>query len=387
MASALITLLVSGQTINFTLKEHANKVFTVSVSNGLHVDTISRGQISILGDGRIVVPSKYKGVPVMGTLSIDGAKPVELIFNNEDFSFHSNTNGRFAFDGSTENDLLHNRPSEVLADANKDTYVYAYVKILNSIVKMSKAVQQQQNVSLFDKTSARLSVLNDVDVDKLYYSRFWFFAIDGLLRLSNGQEGFAQDMIRLIDKTKTDKVFVALVEDAIVILNQYGLDDAFDIIIPHVQKTGRIEYPQGNIYDAFAMAKVTKGSKAPEVVGLKKLKKGEESKYTLLVFHQPGCENCHEQLAILGKKYDSFQKLGVRVVSISGALDKKDYQEEAKAFLWNDKLCDFGGFAGANFQNYGVIATPTLYLLDESSTVLGRFAKILDVETFVRGAL
>ena len=386
LLSIFFAVMLSAQTVDFTLREHANKNFSVSIYNGLKVDTIARGRINMLGDGKFVVPEKYKNTPAMGVLNIDRAKSIDLILNKEDFSFSQSDKGVLSFKGSRENDLFYNRQSEVLNEENKATYVYSYVKMLNAVVRMRNVIQQQGKASLFDQTSAKIAVLNDVDVDKLYYSRFWFFAIDGLLRLSVGQEGFANDMIRMIDKTKTDRVLVALVEDIIMIVNQYGLDDAFDMIIPYVQKSGRIEYPQGNIYDAFAMAKVLKGTQAPTIDGLTNAKKGE-NKFTLVVFHQPGCDNCHEQLAILKSKNAFFEQQGVRIVTISGALDKQAFDKESKEFPWADKLCDYNGFAGTNFMRYGVIGTPTLYLIDSANTVLGRFAMILDVENYIRSAL
>lgn len=382
---AMFSLLVGAQSVDFTLKGHANKNYSVSINNGLKSDTITRGRLNSSGQGKIILPLKYKGVPAMGSLNVGDIKPIELIFNNEDFTFEMSNKGSLQFSGSRENDLLHNRPKEVMNDENKSTFVYAYVKMLNAIVRLSNVIQQPDKASLFDKTNAKLAVLNDIDVDKLYYTRFWFFAIDGLLRLSAGQKGFAQDIIRLIDKTKTQIVFVALVEDVIMIVNQYGLDDAFDIIIPHVQKMGRIQYPQGAIYDAFAMAKVIKGSKAPAIEGLKAQQKGTNDKFTLLVFHQPGCDNCHEQLAILNSRIGFFSSKRVRIVSISGALDKNTFGEEAKTFVWSDRLCDYKGFGGKNFMNYGVTATPTLYLIDSSNVILKRFARVADVEVYLRG--
>lgn len=382
----VLPLMLNAQTIDFVSRTHSNSEFSVSIYNGIKIDTIARGQVSMVGTGKFVVPEKYKDVSAMASLSFgEKVKPIDIILHGQSFSFEILEQGRLSFSGSSENDLFYNKQSEVLKDENKDTYVYSYVKILNTMVKLSKVLGGQGQPTLFDKTNAKIGVLNDVDVDKLYYSRFWFYAIDGLLRLSTGEEGFANDMIRLIDKTKTDKVFVALVEDFIMISNQYGMDDAFDVVIPHVQKLGCIEYPQGSIYDAFAMMKVMRGAKAPAIVGLEESK--QKADYTLIVFHQPGCENCHIQLGLLQKRINFFKQNNVRIVSISGALDKAEFISESKNFSWNDKLCDLKGFAGQNFMNYGITGTPTFFLIDSDNVIIKRFAMEDDVEKYLIGTL
>lgn len=382
----IVPMILNAQTIDFVSRSHANSEFTVSIYNGIKIDTIARGQVSMVGGGKFVVPEKYRNVSAMASLSFgENSKPIDLILHGKDYSFEMTEKGSMIFKGSNENELFYNKQSEVLLEEHKDTYVYSYVKILNTMIKLSKVLGGQTQPTLFDQTSAKIALLNDVDVDKLYYSRFWFFAIDGLLRLSVGEEGFANDMMRLINKTKTDNVFVALVEDFIMITNQYGMDDAFDIVIPQVQKMGRIEYPQGSIYDAFAMIKVMRGAQAPAIKGLETSK--QKADYTLLVFHQPGCENCHIQLDVLQKRINFFKQNNVRIVSISGALDKEEFNSESKNFGWSDKLCDLRGFAGQNFMNYGITGTPTLFLIDRDNIIIKRFALVNDVEKYLLGTL
>ena len=221
-------------------------------------------------------------------------------------------------------------------------------------------MSQPNKGNLFERTNARLALINSVDMDKLYYSRFWFYAIDGLLQLSINQEAFGDDMIKLLEKTKNSEVYVALVEDIIMMTNQFGLDDAFDKILLSVQDSGRIEYPQGAIFDAFTMLKVRKGTQAPAIVGLQP--SAESYAYSLLIFHQPGCDHCHEQLQSLNSNYEFFTEKNVRIISISGDMDKDSFAKEGKIFIWNDNLCDYKGFVGSNFVNFGVIATPSFRL-------------------------
>ncbi|MCU6167647.1 hypothetical protein KWH76_22865, partial [Enterobacter roggenkampii] len=107
-----------------------------------------------------------------------------------------------------------------------------------------------------DKANARLYALNQLDVDKLYSSGIWYNVIDGLTRLTADQQLMAEDMVRLMKRIKSQEAFEHLANNLILITEQYGWDDAFDIIVPYIEESGRIAVPQGRIFDAFALAKV-----------------------------------------------------------------------------------------------------------------------------------
>ena len=369
-----LSIAAKAQTISFTLVDEGNKNFCFYIPNGLKTDTLVRGRVNMLGQGKVIIPDRYKGVAAMGVLDVaDGVKQ-NLILEDKDFSISVISGQQPVFTGSEENDLLYNKQQDIMNKENENTFAQFYVKILNSVSKASRIVAQPNSANLFERTSARLSLVNDADVDKLYYSRFWFYTIDGILQLSISQEAFADDMIKLLEKTKTERVYTALVEDIIMITNQFGLDDAFDKVLLHVKDSGKIKYPQGIIFDAFKMLKVRKGTTAPALVGLSH--SVENYDYSLLIFHQPGCDHCHEQLRLLNENLKFFKEKKVRIVSISGDMDEKSFEEESKTFLWNDKLCDYKGFAGNNFTNFGVIATPILYLVDAKDLVLGRFGTV-----------
>ncbi|MCL2652055.1 MAG: thioredoxin family protein, partial [Candidatus Azobacteroides sp.] len=67
---------------------------------------------------------------------------------------------------------------------------------------------------------------------------------------------------------------------------------------------------------------------------------------------------------------------GIRVISIAADHDENVFEYHAKDFPWTDKLCDYQGFEGNNFKNYGVVATPTIYLIDENGNIQGKFATL-----------
>lgn len=373
----LISLMMNAQTINFSFPSEVGKTYNLIVPNGLQSDTIARGTVNAMGGGRILMPEKYKGIPAIGLLKVGDKLDVNVILDGKDVSIILQPDGGVTFRDSVENELLNNQRPDVLSAENKETYAQFYVNVLMALRNVMQLQSSAGRANLFDKTNARLNLIKVIDVDKLYYSQLWYFAIDGLLKLSIGQEGFAADMIKLLDKTKTDAVYIALLEDLIMLTSQYGMEDAFDQIVMHAKERGRIKYPQGRVYDAFTMMKVRKGNKAPDVKGLNPSQKPYT--YNLVFFYQPSCDHCHEQLMLLNDKISFFEKEKVRIISLSAALDKDQFEKERPLLKWEDQLCDYKGFAGDNFINFGVVATPVMYLLDAKGNVLGRFSGVAEV--------
>ena len=46
---------------------------------------------------------------------------------------------------------------------------------------------------------------------------------------------------------------------------------------------------------------------------------------------------------------------------------------------WKDAYCDFKGFVGENFMNYAIMATPTMYILDNKGLIQAKVASAKEV--------
>jgi hypothetical protein len=55
---------------------------------------------------------------------------------------------------------------------------------------------------------------------------------------------------------------------------------------------------------------------------------------------------------------------------------KDVFEYTASGLPWSDKFCDFKGFDGENFRNYGIVGTPTFILTDDGGIVRGRYARL-----------
>jgi len=115
---------------------------------------------------------------------------------------------------------------------------------------------------------------------------------------------------------------------------------------------------------------------APKIVGL-----SESKNYTrtVLAFHDSNCSVCLNEMNTLVSRYEHFKKNNVRVVSIAADKNKEHFEAEVSNFLWADILCDFQGFEGVNFTTFGVVATPTFFIIAKNDKIEGEFDNANDL--------
>jgi hypothetical protein len=79
---------------------------------------------------------------------------------------------------------------------------------------------------------------------------------------------------------------------------------------------------------------------------------------------------------MLKSNYASLKSKGLRLISISGDVDRQVFANTSSAFPWPDKYCDGKGVSDGNFRSFSVVGTPTLYLLDSGGRVLAKMADV-----------
>lgn len=377
--TVILSFTAFAQKINITLPKEANKQYAFVLNKGLIRDTIQQGNIGFMGNVMVVIPEKHKDFVGMGVLSIKDGNALNLVVNRESFSASQNDAGKYIFTNSKENTYLYASIQNPQNPPAHDTTLYApdFLDIITYMQQLNQLVQGQGD--LMAKTNARLYALDQINYEALYTSGLWYYIIDGLLKLSPDQTIFGKDMVHILKRIKSQEVFEALGDNLVTITEQFGLDNAFDIIVPYLQESGRIETPQGKMYVAFTLIKVRKGLTAPSVEGLTESKDPSVTKM-LLVFYDSGCHNCEEQMNLLIKEYARFKEQGVRVVALSSDGNEQVFKQKSATFPWVDTLCDYKGFAGPNFTKYGIMGTPTMFLIDKDMKVLGRYAKVEDIK-------
>jgi peroxiredoxin len=344
------------------------------LSKGLERDTIQKGTLGFAGNAVINIPSEYENYKGMGFLQVkDNTIPVSMIVAGEDFSVEM-AGKTPKFTGSKENTYLYGILEK--KELVKDTSLYAnrFIDIMQYVQRQSKALSQGGDLT--EKAELRQYAQNKLDMECLYTSSLWYFVIDNMVKLSESQEALGKDIVKILSRTHSQEVFEALSGDIVTITEQFGLDDAFDIIVPYIQASERIKTPKGKMFDAFTMAKIRKGMQAPAIQGYKKQTDIAFPDKTVVIFYDPDCHNCEVQLEQLIKDYEKLKMRNIQVISISSSMETDEHSKDFNRFPWTNKLCDYKGFAGNNFKNYGVLGTPTIFLLDKDNKVLGRYALV-----------
>lgn len=370
---------IQSKEINFVLPKKALKQFSFITYNGLKMDTLAVGKTDFAGNGTIKIKDDYDDISFMGILSFVDNDALDLIVVDSSFSFREKE-GSLAFTNSIQNDLLYNRKREVAMPENEGSFVQGYLTMMASVLQMTQIARNEQQNTMTASTKSRVDGLKYINPDILYYTKFWSWGINGFLLLAPSPESFAKDMMKLLDKTTLDNVYVALVEDLITITNQYGMDDAFASIIKHVMDSKRIEYPQGVVFDAFQSMKVSKGSRVEPLSNLEAL--DFEPVNTLLVFNAVDCEHCKMEMKKMIELYPLLKDKKIRVITVTSAPDKDEFVKEVNPFPWNDKVMDNPDYNKSLSKSFGIIGTPTLFLIDSNNTVQGKFST---VDALLRG--
>ena len=421
---------VFGQTIRFELPAQKGKTLYLVASKGLQGDTILSGQIDEKGD-LVFTPSEDKPVPscVLSLLIKPDIKfgliysPIENVTLHCEGDYINAQNTKIL--NSPENDYIQARFPEQMQRREKLMFceqglqLFKENKKLYNALKDEKGAQQRQQTAFESKLqadseklySARLLqlqnlmtnyisrlqnkpdsteqagikdyVLSHINTETLYRSGDWVNAINGMLELYyDGAPFFGQfgnDMATLLQRTESQEVFLALANDAATICSQFGWNTDEAALSKYLIQSGRVTNPQGKLKQMLLLNKLQPGLPAPPIVDDSIKIDFAAANKTLVVFYESGCSNCENELRQLIGNYSVLKEKGIEVVSIASDLDTTVFVKVSLDFPWQAKLCNFKGFGGENFNNYGIIGTPTMYMIDNKGIILGKYARLVDL--------
>jgi peroxiredoxin len=412
-----LTASVSAQTIRINFPYFSGEEYAFVLYQGTVTDTIQKGVVGKDGQVTISIPENKKGYVGMGSWLPGNAANFPLVIGKEDFSMICNDTvprkGAIIFEGSPENELLLKNNQLVQAffqqiqlalqtkdtkkkdfvslgyeqqiagirkeievyqkslGENKSSYAAFYTKIFNLL---SHGLGERLYESKEEASAYAQSYFSDeLDMEKLYTSGLWNHLISFSFDLFADKVQWGDAMIKALRRTYSQLVFEAFANDLVVICEQFGWQDAEENIVTYLEASGRIPEPKGMMLSAFLINKVKVGHKAPAI-------EGQDLSNVLLIFYSSGCENCIEQLNQLTNNYSRLQEKGIRIISLSTDEDKAVYEYHSRKFPWPNKLCDFQGFSGVNFKNYGIMGTPTLFLVDKDGMIVDRQARYEDIK-------
>jgi hypothetical protein len=409
---------ISAQNIKVFFPQFIGKEYVFVLNQGIKRDTVQSGIIGKTGFATVdlTIPEKYKGYTGVGSWSIINGRGINFIIDGDSFSVTCwdtvpTPNNTF-YEGSRENNLMSRYELEMVAFYQKIDSVFKAENITNhrdslppSFLKGMEEIDKEYAVigekltsdtsyaaflwrtlnymrglgkSFYYKPDDEKKYFSDlagylteeIDVERLYTSGFWSSLITSTFNSFENKTVWGENMIRILKRIKSQRVFDAFSNDLILICEQFGWADAEQTIIAYLESSERLPADPSNLVNrAILQNRVKIGNKAP-------LLSGEIPVNALLIFYESGCSHCQLQLTEITKHYTKLVEKGIRVISISTDESKDVFEYHSKDFPWPDKLCDFKGFKGEDPLNYGIIGTPTIYLIDENGIISDRQSRL-----------
>jgi thiol-disulfide isomerase/thioredoxin len=408
---------LTAQIVEINFPYFGGKEYVFYLNKGIYNDTILSGTFGEDGHLTFTLPAKDKDYAGMVRWSLDKNEGPGFILNHEKFTINCSSpapaENDIIFVNSVENNYLKDRiqqqrilygkidaiyRSKMAYTADDSLYLifdkefvrlknlfaanqqelfgsnlYAahylrWIEFLNGISFRIFSSEEEEK----EQEERKYFIQEELNMDLLYTSGLWNHIISSTFDLYSNKADFGKAMVKNLERVHSQTVFESLANDLLTICQQYDWADAEEVIFPYLVSSGRIKNPTGRLRNVYELTKVRPGTKAYPVSGQKNLSN------TLLIFYESGCGNCTTQLEELKSRYSEIQKKGFRIISIAADTNKEVFDYHAKDFPWDDKIFNPDGFEGVDFKNYGVIGTPTIYVIDKKGIITGRYAQLKD---------
>ncbi len=431
------------QTIGMKFPAFAGKTYDLILFQGDKQVTALQGTIPSDGNFTMVIPKAYAPYTGMGRWLITGTRegggldmPIpgkdfsvscltDKPSREEDFTYKNNA------DATVLNTMFREQQSILMkanamtaalqsfstSDAAYPTFEREYAAQQRAYESFEKGVANNPcyaakvfnifgitrglGTRLYEKEQAKAAniadyIAHDMNMDVLFTSGHWTSIISAWVdihtQVLKDKQAFATDLAS-IERKCTDKQFTDFAGRVAYYLTQQGKDDFMAAAAPVVNASKKILAYEGSMQ---GYKKALVDSKAPDLIirehignmadhnhkdiilKSNKLVARPQEK-TLLIFYESGCGPCENLMQQLPGNYEAIRKKGVRVISISSDTDEALFRSKSRDLPWKDAYCDYEGNAGINFRNYGVSATPTIFLIDHSGNVEAKMASLQDV--------
>ena len=98
-----------------------------------------------------------------------------------------------------------------------------------------------------------------------------------------------------------------------------------------------------------------------------------KSEKTILVFWASWCPHCIEIMPVLQEYYNSSTRDELEIIAISVDANKDNFLDAitSHGLIWKN-IAKLKGWDGPTIEEYGVVATPTIFILDEDKKILAK---------------
>jgi peroxiredoxin len=367
-------------------KDNLPGIWTLSVAQGLTLDFVWNGKENI-----VITENDIRNSMENDSVS-NWLKTIMILEDKARLSavglqLYAGEKSKEAFFLTEKNKI--NKETEKFNKMTDRSELYAarYIDYRLAVPRYQQALLQEQPDKVASEQFHRYFT-EQMDVAGLYTSGKWFEVLnmmlelyrkgDGLRQPGLYQKDFTSDMIYVLARTEQPEAFTALGNDLLLICEQFGWDNQRNELLSYLSSSSRITVPTPLMKKLFALKMTKIGEPAPEIIldNNEKLSSLGADKY-LVMFFETGCGHCESELKELELHYPELKEKGVVVLTISADTDKMAYETASNTFPWMG-FCDFKGLSGENFKNYGVVGTPTIFVIDKNGIITGCYARLAD---------
>ena len=412
----LVSMHVSAQVIRLDAPLLAGKQANLYYFQGARVDSIIT---TIDASGKADFTIEYKNYKGMAALVIPDAGGIEMVVAEPNILVECNSpalnNETAVFPKSEENNFLKyifttqtrylqqqawlragsqlfDEDSQILSavqpglkkvedsiaalnseiDASK-FYAAGYFRLSEYLNRLFEA-EQRRDVEA--SLPIRREMEETLDITALYTSgQLWESILNFYLSIFNQtlndgvkQTEYAESVLKTSRRLGAP-YFEAYIAGCITETERFGWMDARDSILAHViEKNPGFKTNILSLQHSLNSFLMRYKGIAPEIAGLSASK---DYTKTVLAFHDSDCNTCLNEMNTLARNYELLRKNKIRVVSVAADKNKERFEAETRNFPWADKLCDFQGFEGVNFTAFGVVATPTFFIISKDGKIEG----------------
>lgn len=429
----LVSVKLSAQELSLVLSQHPNKQAVIVAVHGVRKDTLDTVQLDQNGKGTFDFKNKQVLAGLVNLTIKDKAylsydfvlSPTEspTLICDREYVYAQNTK----ILNSPENDCLNRWYDNIVACKQKITKIDDLSQLYQPTMSFSKLLatekqtvenqlqmitdtinqstlfagkymqfklaQEEKLAKVWESEEQQTITKNyftNLNFDALYGSSMWFAIInlcrEAYVKKSPYHQVFGEDVVENLKRIKNQQVYEDLIDAAISITQKYGWNKDEEAIVNFIAKDKRIKNPQGKLLKIMQSKAVFIGNKGPNLVltnwadnktNTTVLKTDQlNAKYSLLLFYQTGCGYCETFITGLKSHYPALTKKGIKTISIAGDTDQAVFTKSSSEFPWQNKYCDVAGMNGINFKNYGVIGTPTLFLVNSKGIIIEKMATV-----------
>jgi len=334
--------------------------------------------IQVISSVENLIYYDYLGIKGINMYKIDVLK--NLIVNYP-------PNDEFYFEALKQNELLQNQLNnriDELTENNPLTLAARYLKTDRPVFADPTLNDNEQNLWL------KQNYFNEVDFNDtmLIRSTFLTSKVVGYLSLfqnnATSQEDLENNMLMGVDSILTHAQINQQVYEFLIDFIIHGFETiGFEKGLEHIANASTLDQFCENTERKLKLEnklelikKLAIGQPAPDFsttdingkeITLSKI----EAKKTLLVFWASWCPHCDEIMPTINSYYDSGKN--IEVISISIDESKNDLMKslEENDYGWIN-IAELQGWNGPIIEEYGIVATPSIFILDENKKIIGK---------------